>query len=82
MTATLMIRIFNFSSKPAERLGDCFEDLRCFSDLSVISRLEAGEKTISEIVEARPGIEPLPPTPQAKSLTITPPLLPPLNGIQ
>ena len=39
------------------KLVGCFEDLRRFSDLSAISRLGAGDNQ-SEIVVARPGIEP------------------------
>ena len=38
--------------------------------------LEAGDNQSLEIRVARPGIEPGPPTPQAKSLTTLPPLLP------
>ena len=34
-----------------------FEDLRRFSEISVISRLESRRQPISEIVTARPGIE-------------------------
>ena len=39
-------------------LVGCFEDLRRLNDLSAISRLGSRRLPISEIVVARPGIEP------------------------
>ena len=52
-----------------------FEDLRRFSDLSDILRLGSRRWPISEIVAARPGIEPRTSCSASKSLTTTPPLL-------
>ena len=54
-----------------QRLGS-FEDLRGFSDIWAISLLGSRRYPISEILAARPGIEPQPLDPQAKSLTTTP----------
>ena len=54
----------------------CFEALRRCSDISAMPRLESMKNPISKIEEARPGIEPRPLAPKAKSLTTTSPLLP------
>ena len=53
---------------------DCFEDFTSLNNFQSYRDLEAGE--ISEIEVARPGFEPGPLGPQAKSLTNTPLLLP------